>query len=201
MERGDNSLNFLDVTLIRKDDYLMYDWYHKPSFSARYLNYFSCHQRCHKMGIIMSLIDRVLLLSHPTFHEKNFKFIINILLTNGYPLKLIFESIRKRLHTKFRLLKTRVKEHRNHINHHGHSGIEQGCLEEEKEFDLDYAPYRIKKRDSRGPAKIHAIHGVARAYKDQSMCDMALIKGGLMACVVPRENPNRDTHIVVKPKV
>jgi len=32
----------------------------------------------------MSLIDRMLLLSHPTFHEKNFKFIINILLMNTF---------------------------------------------------------------------------------------------------------------------
>jgi len=99
MERGSNSLNFLDVTLIKKDTYLIY--LISQTFVLGIIsNYFSCHPRCHKMGTIMLLIDRVLL-SHPTFHEKNFKFIINILFTNGYSLKLIFESIRKRLHTKF----------------------------------------------------------------------------------------------------
>ena len=36
-------------------------------------------------------------------------------------------------------------------------------------FGLCFINYRIKKRNSRGFAKVHAIHGVARAYKGQSM--------------------------------
>jgi len=39
MKRSGNCLNFLDVTLVKKDDYLIYDWYYKLSFSARYLNF------------------------------------------------------------------------------------------------------------------------------------------------------------------
>ena len=101
MERSGNCLNFLDSNLHKKGRYFLYNWYHKPSFLAQYLNYFSCHPRCHKIGTIMGLIDRILLLSFPTFHEKNFSFIINILLTNGYPKIFALASIRKRLHTKF----------------------------------------------------------------------------------------------------
>jgi len=41
----------------------------------------------------------VLQLSHPNFHKKNFDLIIKILIDNGYPLELIFTSIRRRLHT------------------------------------------------------------------------------------------------------
>jgi len=73
---------------------IFYDWYQKPTSSGRYLNYFSQYSLCQKIGIIVSLIDRILLLSHPSFHAKNFDKIIRI--------------------TR-RILKTRSK-HRNHIN-------------------------------------------------------------------------------------
>lgn len=38
------------------------------------------------------------MLSHPMFHQKKIIFLINVLLENGYPLKLIFDTINKRLH-------------------------------------------------------------------------------------------------------
>jgi len=37
-------------------------------------------------------------LSHPSFHKNNFDLIIKILINNGYPLDLIFNTIRRRLH-------------------------------------------------------------------------------------------------------
>lgn len=36
------------------------------------------------------MVDKIMLLSHPSFHEKNVKFMINILLLNNYPVHLIF---------------------------------------------------------------------------------------------------------------
>jgi len=51
----------------------------------------------------MSLIDRVILLSHPEFHKDNFDLIINILMDNGYPLNLIFSTIKRRLHCRFQI--------------------------------------------------------------------------------------------------
>jgi len=39
MEVGDNWLNFLDVSIIIKDNHLMFDWYHKPTFSGRFKNF------------------------------------------------------------------------------------------------------------------------------------------------------------------
>ncbi|KYQ47753.1 hypothetical protein ALC60_13217, partial [Trachymyrmex zeteki] len=100
---GGDTLNFLDLTLIKEGNILIYDWYHKPTFSARFLKFFSCHPLCHKVGTIISLIDRVLALSHPRFHCKNFEFIINILMNNGYPLDLIFKNIKKRVISKSKL--------------------------------------------------------------------------------------------------
>jgi len=101
MEIDGDVLNFLDLTLIKKDGRLIFNWYRKPTFSDRFLNFHSQHPFLHKKGTIISLIDRVILLSHPKFHKDNFNFIINILMDNSYPLNLIFSTIKRRLHCRF----------------------------------------------------------------------------------------------------
>jgi len=56
----------------------------------------------------MGMIDRYLLLSYPRYHDKNLKFIINILLENDYLPEFIFEMINSRLkilfHKQFKAL-------------------------------------------------------------------------------------------------
>jgi len=47
------------------------------------------------------MIDRVFLLSNPRLQQKNFKFIIETFLCNGYPLKFIFDTILMRLKSLF----------------------------------------------------------------------------------------------------
>lgn len=94
---SENELNFLDVTLHLTDKRLIFDWYHKPTFSGRYLNYYSHHPACQKRGTVIGLVDRVILLSHPTFHEKNFSLVIQILTKNNYPLDFIFDVLRERI--------------------------------------------------------------------------------------------------------
>ncbi|KYN42687.1 hypothetical protein ALC56_02887 [Trachymyrmex septentrionalis] len=101
-EIGRDRLDFLDISLIKKRNSLVKNWYHKPTFSGRYLNYFSRHPLCQKVGTIVGLIDRVLSLSHSICHQENFELIIKILLNNGYPLKLIFSEIKNRLSKKFK---------------------------------------------------------------------------------------------------
>jgi len=106
LEIGGNSpLNFLDLSMIKKECHLIFDWFHKPTFSGRFLNYSLQHPFTHKKGTIISLIDRVILLSHPEFHKKNFDLIIKIRMDNGYPLDLIFMTIKKRLFYRFNHLK------------------------------------------------------------------------------------------------
>jgi len=99
MEPEGDRLNFLDITIIKQNNTLIFDWFRKPTFSGRFLNFNSHHPFTHKRGTIYSLIDRVLRLSHPKFHKNNFDHIIKILLDNGYPLHLIFSSIHRRLHS------------------------------------------------------------------------------------------------------
>ena len=73
----------------------------KKTFSGRLLSFLSQHPLCHKIGIIYSLVDRAILLSHPYFHQKNLELCINILLDNGYPLEVIFNKINLRLKTLY----------------------------------------------------------------------------------------------------
>ena|SRR5436190_6044979 len=49
MEEGvNNRLNFLDVSIIIKEGVIEFDWFHKTTFSGRYLNFNSWHPICHK---------------------------------------------------------------------------------------------------------------------------------------------------------
>lgn len=91
-----NKLDFLDVTIILNYNSLMFDWFHKPTFSGRYLNYLSQHPICQKKDTIMRLTDRAFLFSHPQFHRKNLKIVINILLDNYYPIDFIFQTTHER---------------------------------------------------------------------------------------------------------
>ncbi|XP_070169669.1 uncharacterized protein [Polyergus mexicanus] len=72
-EEADNRLNFLDTTIILENNIINFDWYHKPTYSGRYLNFESRHPLCQKKGTAISLIDRAFRLSHPRFHQKNFE--------------------------------------------------------------------------------------------------------------------------------
>ncbi|KYM96993.1 hypothetical protein ALC62_12327, partial [Cyphomyrmex costatus] len=61
--------------------------------------FFKCNFNpvCHKKGVITSLFDRILLLSHPKFHIKNIHELIITLTNNGYPLDFLFASINNRI--------------------------------------------------------------------------------------------------------
>jgi len=93
---NNRKLSFLDLLLEVVENQDRY-WFHKKTFSGRFLSFFSNHPICQKIGTIYNLVDRAFLLSHPDFQQKNIKLCIKLLLDNGYPLDLIFEKINKRL--------------------------------------------------------------------------------------------------------
>jgi len=122
LETEDNhSLNFLDITLITKNTKIITDWYHKNTFSGRFLSFFSNHPICHKVGTIYSLVDRAIKLSHPSFQEKNLRLCIKWLLENGYPLNLIFNKINLRLKKLFTLRSETVLNTTNKTQTDSHS--------------------------------------------------------------------------------
>jgi len=64
--------------------------------------------------------DRVFLLSHPRYHQKNFNFIIETFLSNGYPLSFIFDTISSRLKNLFN--KRTKKQNSDDIKDDGYKG-------------------------------------------------------------------------------
>ncbi|XP_070152504.1 uncharacterized protein [Polyergus mexicanus] len=78
MEEGaDNRLNLLDTTIILENNIINFDWYHKPTYSDRYLNFESRHPLCQKKGTAINLIDRSFRLSHSRFHQNNVELVID----------------------------------------------------------------------------------------------------------------------------
>jgi len=77
IEIGGDRLNFLDVTIIKNNNNLEFNWYQKPTFSGRYLNYFFSTFALPKMKYDYRQVDRALLLSQD-FNKKIYTFIINV---------------------------------------------------------------------------------------------------------------------------
>lgn len=89
-KENNNSIAFLDLLLIRtEDNTIKTDWYHKPTFSERFLNFHSQHSFKQKYNIINNLKSRALKLSHPDFHQQNLNNITTYLTKNNYPKKLV----------------------------------------------------------------------------------------------------------------
>ena len=73
VERRSDQINFLDITVSINDRFI-FDWYRKPTFSGRFLNFYSNHPLIQKKGTIFSLVDRAFLLSDVMFHTKKSDF-------------------------------------------------------------------------------------------------------------------------------
>ena len=69
---SNSKINFLDIMVIKNTDgALIFDLYRKPTFSGRYLNFYSAHSIHTKIGIVKSLANKVFNLCDESFHNKN----------------------------------------------------------------------------------------------------------------------------------
>lgn len=67
-----NCINFLDITIIRQENgHINTNWYRKEIKNDRYLNFHSNASLQYKKSIIISLVDRAILLSSKKFHTQN----------------------------------------------------------------------------------------------------------------------------------
>jgi len=97
---NNNSISFLNTLVIRGEDgKITTNWYRKPTFSGRYINYFSNHPEQYKNNIIDNLVDQAILLSDERFHSSNLEVVKTILRNNCYPVELINKKIKNRLIT------------------------------------------------------------------------------------------------------
>jgi len=92
----EKTIPFLDVLVIRNEDGIIdTNWYHKPTFSERYINYFSLHPLKDKINIIHNLKHRSMALSSPAYHKSNLEYIKKMLEENEYPISLIKKILYK----------------------------------------------------------------------------------------------------------
>ncbi|KYN29872.1 hypothetical protein ALC57_00681 [Trachymyrmex cornetzi] len=125
-------INFLDVTIRVEEGCVKIDNYKKPTNSRRYLSYKSHHPDEHKKDVIISQFDRILFLSHPDYHRRNIKNLINVLLLNGYPLNIIFSTINYRIKTLSK--RKNLYKNKNNVN----KEIEDSNLIIKKYFTIPY---------------------------------------------------------------
>lgn len=95
----DNKISFLDITIINNTEKCITDWYHKPTWSRKYLNFNSHHPIKQKIGVIFGLVDRSILLSDPSFHLKNLSLVREVLIENNYPDNFVDTYVMNRLKT------------------------------------------------------------------------------------------------------
>lgn len=81
----DKKLNFLNVTLHRKDTTIVSNWYQKPYSSNRLLNYFSSHKRSTILNTARQFITTVITLSDPRFFNDNKERVSQVLRDNSFP--------------------------------------------------------------------------------------------------------------------
>ena len=94
----EQKLNFLDILVIKNEDSsITFDIYKKPTFSGRYVNYFSNHSIGVKIGIIKNLVDKIYKLADKKFHAKNLEIIRKELKLNSYPEKFIDRHLKNHL--------------------------------------------------------------------------------------------------------
>nr|CAI5820344.1 unnamed protein product [Callosobruchus analis] len=85
-----NAISFLDTKIIRsKDNHLKVDWYQKPTFSGRFINFHSCHSFRQKINIIKNLKHRALNISDIEFHSSVLNKIRCFLCNNNFPISLV----------------------------------------------------------------------------------------------------------------
>ena len=92
-KESDGKISFLDVLIIREGKKIKTNWYQKPNYFGRLLNFFSHHPLNYKTNVINNLVDRGIVLAHITFHKENIQRIKTILLNNNYPINFIKQVI------------------------------------------------------------------------------------------------------------
>lgn len=84
-----NSIPYLDMLIIKKDNKIITNWYQKETSKGRMLNFNSCHSISIKMNTAKGFLNRIFGLSHQSFWDNNIQIATNILRKNEYPIAVI----------------------------------------------------------------------------------------------------------------
>ncbi|XP_044760307.1 uncharacterized protein LOC123317762 [Coccinella septempunctata] len=106
-EESNNSINFLDMTIVRGNGELLTQWYRKEQNSIHILDFNSNHHQSQKKSRAIGYIDRALKLTSPVLRERTLTDVEELLFTNNYPKIMVQKLIKQRTH---RLYNTQEKE-------------------------------------------------------------------------------------------
>lgn len=88
-EDENQSINFLNLTIIRICNRLFTRWYRKDFASGRLVNFFSSHKRTTVLGTAEAFIKTVISLSDPFFFKANKEIVADTLRDNSFPESVI----------------------------------------------------------------------------------------------------------------
>lgn len=90
-----NSISFLDITIIRLGDEIVTNWYKKPFASSRLLNFYSLHESSCIIQTAIAYVEMIKKLSHPMYFLENKDMVENILRLNSFPETIIMNIMHK----------------------------------------------------------------------------------------------------------
>lgn len=96
-----NSINFLNLQVIRDDDKIITNWYRKVFASGRLVSFYSAHKKSTIIGTAEAFIKTVLTLSDPKFFVLNKTVVIETLRDNCFP-DTVIESLMNGVYTLMR---------------------------------------------------------------------------------------------------
>lgn len=89
MPEVDDMLNFLELTVIRKSDCLLFKWYCDPKASNRLINWFSGHDKKAISSKAIGFVRYILSLTSPIFREDIEFLAYGVLESNSFPIPVI----------------------------------------------------------------------------------------------------------------
>lgn len=96
-----NTLNFLDTTLINRNHQIETKWYTKATWSERYINFKSNHPISQKKSVVINIADRAIKLSDPQHRKHAIKKAKIALKKNNYPEKFTNKIFKNRINKHY----------------------------------------------------------------------------------------------------
>ena len=89
LEENNNSLNFLDMTVVRTGNTFRCKWFQKATASGRYLNHLSVQPHIYKQSVVSNLAHRIVSLTDKYFLTEVMQQGKDLLFQNCYPPALV----------------------------------------------------------------------------------------------------------------
>lgn len=91
----DCSVNYLDMTIFRREDVLVTKWYSKPYSSGRLVHWFSGHSKDMVRSVALNQAHRMFKLTDPIYHEDIEFMVRDMLWKNSFPESIINNTVKQ----------------------------------------------------------------------------------------------------------